>query len=133
MSQSQPGICDLTSRQLERSRTLESRHSRNTPLPFCQMVPESRQTQMIFPRQGAHSVNSGSEDAFTLEELNVTSDFRGNAFITNWSILDPTLRPYRKGLGPFGTPMHMEPFFFFFSQIPLGQKSTWHPLELFRM
>ncbi|CAL8130101.1 unnamed protein product [Prunus armeniaca] len=70
MSQSQPGICDLTSRQLERSRTLESRHSRNTPLPFCQMVPESRQTQMIFPRQGAHSVNSGSEDAFTLEELN---------------------------------------------------------------
>ncbi|CAB4271873.1 unnamed protein product [Prunus armeniaca] len=30
MSQSQPGICDLTSRQLERSRTLESRHSHST-------------------------------------------------------------------------------------------------------
>ncbi|KAI5335702.1 hypothetical protein L3X38_025836 [Prunus dulcis] len=42
VSQSQPGICDLTSRQLECSRTLESRHNRNTPLPFCQVVPESR-------------------------------------------------------------------------------------------
>lgn len=56
-------------------------------------------------------MNLGSEEGFIFEGLNVTADFRGNTFITNWSKPDPTMRPNRMGLGPCGNPMHVEPFF----------------------